>query len=378
MYFCPEICTIIYTGNYQVTEYTFRLENPFMAKKEKLLVGVDIGSSAVKACHLQKAGNEYTLLALGSVRLPQDCVEDGVLQEPEAVAEAITKLFKNLKFKKNTKIAISISGFSVIVKKIKLDVMKENELAQYINTEAEQYIPFDINDVYLDFQDLKTAKEEFDQTDIMLVAAKKEVVDAYLDMLRDIKLTPLLVDVDGFALENIWSTVEQTTENVALVDIGAEKMNINIIVNGTSVLARDIGAGSRQLTVEIANRFEIDAEEAEKIKLGLVPAGERQPELEAIVKKICTNWVFEIQKAVDLYRSKNADKPLARIVLSGGGSRVKGLPQFISKEVGIEVKPFNPFVNMKFDKKKIDPEYIDAIAPQMAIAAGLAIRPSEI
>jgi len=349
-----------------------------MAKKENLLVGVDIGSSAVKACHLQKSGDNYTLLALGSISLPPDSIEDGVLQEPEAVGEAITKLFKNLKFKKNTKVAISISGFSVIVKKIKLDVMEEDELEQYLNSEAEQYIPFDIEDVYLDFQDLKTAKEEFDQTDIMLVAAKKDVVDAYLDMLRDIKLLPLLVDVDGFALENIWTTVEQTTENVALVDIGAEKMNINIIVNGTSVLARDIGAGSQQLTYEISKKFDIDDDEAEKIKLGIILPGDRQDELEEIVTKVCTNWVFEIQKAIDLYRSKNADKPLTKIVLSGGGSKVKGLAEFISQEVGIEVKPFNPFAGMKVNEKKIDRDYIDAIAPQMTIAAGLAIRPSEL
>lgn len=349
-----------------------------MAKKEKLLVGVDIGSSAVKACQLQKSGKKYTLVALGSVSLPPDSVEDGVLQEPEAVGEAITKLFKNLKLKKKTKVAISISGFSVIVKKIKLDVMEEKELEEYLNSEAEQYIPFDIEDVYLDFQDMKTAKEEFDQTDVMLVAAKKDVVDGYLEMLREIKLEPLLVDVDGFALENIWNTVERPEEDIALVDIGAEKMNINIIVDGLSVLARDISAGSRQLTDRIAQAFDIDEIEAEKIKLGVIPAGNRQEELEKIVTDVCTGWVFEIQKAVDLYRSKNPDKPLARIVLSGGGSKVKGLPEFISKEVDIEVMPFNPFTGMKVNEKKIDRDYIDAIAPQMTIAAGLAIRPSEI
>ena len=128
-----------------------------MAKKEKLLVGVDIGSHAVKVCQLQKVGDGYGLVALGSAVLPQGCVEDGVLQEPDQVGEVLTKLFKNLKFKKNTKVAISISGYSVIVKKIKLDVMDEDQLEKYLTDEAEQYIPFDIEDVYLDFQDLKTA-----------------------------------------------------------------------------------------------------------------------------------------------------------------------------------------------------------------------------
>lgn len=352
-----------------------------MAKKEKLLVGVDIGSHAVKVCQLQKVGDSYGLISLGSATLPPGTVEDGVLQEPEQVGEVLTKLFKNLKYRRNTKVAISISGYSVIVKKIKLDVMQEDELERFLTEEAEQYIPFDINDVYLDFQDLNTAKEEFDQTDIMLVAAKKEVVDGYLEMLREIKVNPLLVDVDGFALENIWGTTQEQigeVDNIALVDIGAEKMNINIIIKGTSVLARDIVVGSQQLTMQIANKFDISEEEAEKIKIGLIPAGERQDELEEIFNRVCTNWVFEVQKAIDLYRSKNPDKPLTKIVLSGGGSRVRGIAEYIGRETGLEVVRFNPFAGMKINEKKIDRDYIDAIAPEMAIAAGLAIRPSGI
>ena len=348
-----------------------------MAKKEKLLVGVDIGTHAVKVCQLQKAGDEYSLLSLGSAVLPAGAVEDGVLQEPEQVGEVITTLFKNLKYKKNTKVAISISGYSVIVKKVNLDVMPEDELESYINAEAEQYIPFDIDDVYIDFQDLKTAKEEFDRTDVMLVAAKKEVIDSYLDMLHEIKLVPQLVDVDGFALENIWSTAQPEQENIALIDIGAAKMNINIIAEGASVLARDIVVGSQQLTDQIANQFELENDAAEALKLGKTPAEDKQQELEELVTSVCTNWVFEIQKAIDLYLSKNADRPLSRIILSGGGSKVNGLAEFISRETNLEVIRFNPFANMKYNEKKIDKNYLEAIAPEMAIAAGLAIRPSE-
>lgn len=349
-----------------------------MAKKENLLIGVDIGTHAVKVCQLQKSGTEYSLVSLGSAALPPGSVEDGVLQEPDQVAEVISSLFKNLKFKKNSKIGISISGYSVIVKKINLDVMDEVELDQYIKAEAEQYIPFDIDDVYLAYQDLNTAKEEFDRTDVMLVAAKKEVVDSYLEMLRDIKLNPLLVDVDGFALENIWGTAESSDEDIALIDIGAAKMNINIIAGGASVLARDIVVGSQQLTDQIANTFDIEDEEAEQLKLGITPPGEKQQELEEIVTRVCTNWIFEIKKAIDLYTSKKPDRPLSRIILSGGGSKVPGLAEFINKETGIQVLQFNPFSGMKINEKKIDRHYLDAIAPEMAIAAGLAIRPSEL
>jgi len=346
-----------------------------MAKKEQLITGVDIGSSAVKVCQLQKTGKGYTLLALGSAALPPGAVEDGVLQDQESVGRVVSALFKNLKIK-NQKVGISISGYSVIVKKVNLEVMDEEELAEYINSEAEQYIPFDISEVYLDFQDLKTAGESGDRTDVMLVAAKKDVIDDYLDMLQEQKLLPVLVDVDGFALENIWETTTETVEDVALVDIGASKMNINIISGGASVLARDIVVGSEQLTEQIAASLEIDHQEAEQIKLGLTPADEYKDELEEIFNQTCTQWVLEVKKAIDLYMANHPDKPLKRLILSGGGSKVQGLKSFLHRETGIEVISFNPFEKMTINKKKIDPDYIAAIAPEMAIAAGLAIRPA--
>ncbi len=347
-----------------------------MAKKDNLVTGVDIGSSAVKVCQLQKTNKGYNLVALGSAPLPPGTVEDGVLQEPDEVGKIIATLFKNLKIK-NTKVGISISGYSVIVKKLNLEVMDEEELAEYITSEAEQYIPFDIEEVYLDFQDLQTAGEEGERTDIMLVAAKKEVIDDYLDMLQEQKLKPVLVDVDGFALENIWEMTTESLSNVALVDIGASKMNINIISNGASVLARDIVVGSDQLTDQIANALGLDHEEAEKVKLGLRPTGEHQDQIEEIFNQTCTQWVLEIKKAIDLYLANHPNSPLDHLILSGGGSKVKGLKSFIHQETNLKVVSFNPFIQMKINKKKIDPDYIDAIAPEMAIAAGLAIRPAD-
>ncbi|HHB77355.1 MAG TPA: type IV pilus assembly protein PilM [Desulfobulbus sp.] len=347
-----------------------------MAKKEQLVTGVDIGSAAVKVCKLQKTGKGYTVMAIGSAALPEGSVEDGVLQEPEEVGKIIATLFNNLKIK-NSKVGISISGYSVIVKKVNLEVMDQEELAEYIRGEAEQYIPFDIDEVYLDFQDLKTGGENGERTDVMLVAAKKEVIDDYLDMLQEQKLKPVLVDVDGFALENIWETATQSTENVALIDIGASKMNINILSDGASVLARDVVVGSDQLTEQLANSLDVDFDEAEKIKLGLIPVEERQQEVEEIFNQTCTQWVLEMKKAIDLYMANHPDKPLSRLVLSGGGSKVNGLLSFIEQETGLDVVSFNPFQHMNFNKKKIDPDYIEAIAPEMAIAAGLAIRPAD-
>lgn len=348
-----------------------------MAKKENLIVGVDIGSHAVKICQLQKTGQTYRLLAVGSAAIPPGAVEDGVLQEPEEVGKAIAALLKNLKIK-STKVGISISGYSVIVKKINLESMDDETLASYIKAEAEQYIPFDLDDVYLDFQKLPSKKEGSDRNDVMLVAAKKEVINDYIDMLTNLKLTTVLVDVDGFALENIWETVSVKIENIALVDIGASKMNINIISEGVSVLARDIVVGSEQLTDQLASALDVDYANAEKVKLGIVPPPPGDEEsIERIFNKTCTQWVLEIKKALDLYLANNPEKPIHSIVLSGGGSKVNGLNEYIERETGLRVLAFNPFDKMICDDKKFDPKYLNSIAPEMAIAVGLAIRQAD-
>ena len=348
-----------------------------MAKKDHLIVGVDIGSHAVKICQLQKSGVNFKLLSIGSANLPPGSVEDGVLQEPDEVGKAIAGLLKNLKIK-NSKIGISISGYSVIVKKISLEKMEDAALEEYIKSEAEQYIPFDIDDVYLDYQKLPSRNEASDRLEIMLVAAKKEVVNDYLNMLAELKLKTVLVDVDGFALENIWETISGGNENIALVDIGASKMNINIISEGVSVLARDIVVGSDQLTEQLANVLEVDFSVAEKIKIGAENTTDKIEDVTRIFNQTCTQWVLEIKKAIDLYFANNPDKPLKSLVLSGGGSKVNGLADYIRQETGLNVYSFNPFERMSYDQNKFDPSYIKLIGPEMAIAAGLAIRQSSI
>jgi len=349
---------------------------PFASQKE-LVVGLDIGSHAIKACQLKRTSSGYTVLSLGSTVLPEGAVDDGTLNEPEIVSKAISDLFQNLKIK-NKNVGLSISGYSVIVKKVNLAVMEDAELEEHIMSEAEQYIPFDIEDVYLDFQDLHTSTAESDRTDVMLVAAKKEIVDDYLDMLRSINLNPVIIDVDGFALENSYEHNYSKNENIALVDIGASKMNINILSEGVSVVARDIIAGSRQLTEQIQNLFDIEFEEAEAIKLGFNSIEENQQEIEDVFSTTCTQWVLEIKKAIDLYLSNHPDRPLKKLILSGGGSKVAGLTEFLTSETDLEVELFNPFSKISSNSKKIDSTYLNSIGPEIAIATGIALRPSVI
>ncbi len=349
---------------------------PFLSS-EQLVVGVDIGSHAVKVCQLKRTDKAYSVISIGSALLPEGAVDDGTLNDPEVVGEAIADLFKNLKIK-SKKVGFSISGYSVIVKKVNLAVMDDSTLEEHIMAEAEQYIPFDIEDVYLDFQDLKTNTDENERTDVMLVAAKKDIVDDYLEMLENIGLEATIVDVDGFALENTYEYNTPKSENVALVDIGASKMNINIISSGMSVVARDIVVGSRQLTEHIQNRFDLEFDEAEALKLGHEPAGNKKEEIEGIFSTVCTQWVLEIKKAIDLYHSNYPDEPLNKLVLSGGGSKVAGLTDFLANETGLAVELFNPFANMTSNDKKIDRDYLEIVGPEMAIASGIAIRPSAL
>jgi len=349
---------------------------PFFSTND-LVTGIDIGSHAVKVCQLKRSGKGYSIVALGSAVLPEGAVDDGSLNDPEIVGEVISNLFSNLKLK-NKKIGFSISGYSVIVKKVNLETMTEAKLEEHIMEEAEQYIPFDIDDVYLDFQDLKTGAEGGGRTDVMLVAAKKEIVDDYLEMMEGLNLKPVIVDVDGFALENTFEYNYQKTQNVGLVDIGASKMNINILSNGASVVARDIIVGSRQLTEQIQNAFDLDFEEAEGLKLGNIPAGDKEKEIADIFTTTCTQWVLEIKKAIDLYHSNHPDDPLTKLVLSGGGAKVTGLTDFLARETELPVELFNPFINLGSKKKKIDADYLDSVAPEMAIATGIALRSSNI
>jgi type IV pilus assembly protein PilM len=352
------------------------LHIPFL-KRQTLSIGLDIGSHAVKICELAETGNGYQLVALGSALLPPDSLEDGALQDPAAVGKVISSLINNLKIK-NKKVAISISGYSVIVKKINLAVMTEEDLEKHIESEAEQYIPFDIEDVYLDFQDLKTNTATEARTDVMLVAAKRDVVDGYLNMLRAAGLQPVVVDVDAFALENAFEANFGMRDNVALVDIGASKMNINIISHGASILARDVVLGSRQLTEQIENLFGVSFAEAEALKTGETLAKDKQAELEVLFANTCSQWVTEVKRAIDFYYSNHPDETISKIVLSGGGAKIQGLTEFFEKETDIPVEIFNPFKQAAVDSRIIDPSYLKSIAPEMTLAAGLATRPVEV
>jgi type IV pilus assembly protein PilM len=350
---------------------------PFLGG-QKLTIGLDIGSHAIKACQLAPSGDGFKLISMGSAKSPPNSIEDGVLQDPGAVGKVVSSLIKNLKLRGN-KVAISISGYSVIVKKINLMTMDDRELDSHIQTEAEQYIPFDIDEVFLDYQDLKTNTAEDDRTDVILVAAKKDVVNGYLEMLTAAGLEAVIVDVDAFALENAYgASCGGEDENVVLIDIGASKMNINIVAKGVSVLVRDVVMGSRILTETIQSHFNITPEEAEDLKIGHTDPGEKMKELEDIFVNTCNQWITEAKRALDFYSSNYPNDTINKIILSGGGAKVKGLARLFTEDTGIKTEIFNPFTRTTIDQNKIDPDYLKSIGPEMALSSGLATRSTNI
>jgi type IV pilus assembly protein PilM len=350
----------------------FNLPLPGFSKAETLALGLDIGSFSVKICEMGQTSDGYRLLKLGSAQLPSGAVEDGVLQDPDAVGAVISRLLNNLKIKQK-KVAISMSGYSVIVKKINVAVMEDKQLEEHIQSEAEQYIPFDIDEVYLDYHDLNTNTDESDFTDVMLVAAKKDVVNAYLDMLAKIGLQVVVVDVDAFALENSFEIEADQQQNVVLIDIGAAKMSINIISHGASILARDVVMGGHQITEQMQRRLELEYDEAEAMKVGSLPTKDGQHIIEDIFVNNCSEWVLEIKKAIDFYVSNYPDDKINRLVLSGGGAKINGFAQLLAQETGVPAEIFDPFTAM--DKNdNIDADYLSVIAPEMAISTGLAVR----
>lgn len=344
--------------------------------KSKDLIGLDIGSSSVKLVQLMEKGKGYQLEKFGIKPLMPELIVDGTIMDAGMVVAAIKELISEQKVKtKDT--AISVSGHSVIVKKINLPEMTEEELEESIKWEAEQYIPFDINDVNIDSQILGSfpGSEGQPQMGVLLVAVKKDKLNDYTSLVTEAGLNPVIVDVDAFALENMYGiNYEVDNEIIALVNIGASVMNINILRNGTFAFTRDISIGGNKYTETLQKEMGLSYDEAERLKKGETLEGIPQEPVANHVNAVSNEVASEIARSFDFFKTTSAHENIDKILLSGGSSLVKGLDSFISEKLGIRVEIANPFRNIKINPKDFDLEYIQTMAPIAAIAAGLAIR----
>ena len=355
--------------------------------KKNQLVGLDIGSHAIKLVEIEDTKRGRILKNFGIIGLPQDAIVEGAIKEMEIVSSAIKTLYKNLKIK-NKNVVTSISGYSVIVKKISIQKRGEAELDASIQDEAEQYIPFDINDVNLDYEILSPPDEEGAEKkaegekaerglmDVMLVAAKKDIVEDYVSLLHLTGLSPAILDVDAFALQNAFElSSEKIAGCYALVNVGAEELGINAIKNGVSIFTRDSSYGGYQINEAIMSKFDVSYEEAEKIKLGGTKIDHKDKgALEEIFTSVISGWVNEIKRALDFLATTYPDETIEKIVISGGSCRFPGFQKYLELETEIPVIELNPFGNLQVNDKMFDPKYLTYMAPQAAIAVGLALR----
>jgi type IV pilus assembly protein PilM len=351
--------------------------------KKNQLIGLDIGSHSVKLAEIEDTKKGKFLKNFGVIGLPQDAIVEGAIKEMEIVSSAIKTLYKQLKVK-NKNVVTSISGYSVIVKKISMQKRGETELEATIQDEAEQYIPFDIHDVNLDYEILssdddkeeKESKQNAGFMDVMLVAAKKDIVEDYMSLLHLTGLNPLILDVDAFAVQNSFElSVQDTSGCYAIVNIGAEELGINAIRDGISIFTRDSSYGGYQINEAIMSKLGVSFEDAEKIKLGGSKIERKDKEtLEDIFTSVVSGWVNEIKRALDFLSTTYPDESVEKIYVSGGSCRIPGFKRYLEIETEIPVEELNPFANIQIDDKVFDPKYLSYMAPQAAVAVGLALR----
>ncbi len=342
--------------------------------KKNNLVGLDIGSRTLKAGEIVETKKGHSLKNFGMLDISPGAIEEGSIKDPEHVADSIRQLFKTNNLRERN-VAISIGGYSVIVKKINVQNMPEDQLQEAIYLEAEQYIPFDVSDVNIDFQILGESESTPDQMSVLLVAAKKEMISDYIDLVRMAGLHPCIIDVDSFALQNIFDVnYDVKDENVALIDIGAGKTSLNILKDNLSIFMRDVSLGCGQIDQKIVSLVDCSFEEAEQIKRSDRTDRISPEDLREIVLSVIADWCVEIRRALDYFYSTYPDDQIKRIVLSGGGANIKEFHQLLAAETSSEVEIINPFKKLYVDNKRFDSSYLERVAPQAAICMGLALR----
>ncbi len=346
--------------------------------RSKHAVGLDIGSSTLKAAELRSVRNgAFELVSLGLEELPPDSIVDGVIISKLPVSEAINRIFAQQGIK-NNRIVTSISGHSVIVKKIALPVQNDDELAESVRWEAEQYIPFDIADVNLDYQVLGE-NAGTGNLDILLVAAKKDKITDYTSVIKMAGKTPAIMDVDAFALLNAYEVnYEPTTKNtVALLDIGASTMIITILSGSDFLFTRDVGVGGHQYTNFLQKEFNLSFSQAQMLKHGEAVDGIDTSEARHVVESVTEIICLEIQKTYDFFKSTTTVDHIDRMLVSGGAAHTPGLIETLAQKFEIPTEKFDAFKKITFDPKRFSPSMIADRAPDLAIAIGLALRSAE-
>ena len=346
--------------------------------RSKQVVGLDIGSSTVKMAELRpvrKGG--YELVSLGIEDLSPECIVDGVIISKLPVSDAISRIFAQQNVK-NKRVATSVSGHSVIVKKIALPTQTQDERSESIRWEAEQYIPFDIADVNLDYEVLGESAAT-GNLDVLLVAVKKEKITDHTSVISMAGKNPVIVDVDAFALQNAYEVnyKPSTRSTVALLDLGASIMTINIVTGHDFLFTRDVGVGGHQYTDFIQKEFNLSFAQAQALKHGEPADGIQPSEARHIIESVNEIICLEIQKTFDFFKTTTTVERIDRMLVSGGAAHTPGLVETLARKFDIQTEKFDSFKNVTYDSKRFPPSLIANRSPDLAVAVGLALRSAE-
>jgi type IV pilus assembly protein PilM len=343
----------------------------------KQLVGLDIGSSAIKLVQLKESKGRYILQKFGVKPLEPEVIVDGTVMDEGRVVSAIRELFDETGVK-NKQVAVSISGHAVIVKKISLPPMPDEELEGQVKLAAEQYIPFDINEVNIDFHVLPADLSGDKQADmaVILVAAKKDKINELTELVKGAGLMPMIMDVDAFAIENMHAINYPMAqdETTALINIGASVMNVNIIRSGASLFTRDIPLGGNRYTEAIQREMGMSYEEAEENKKMKHGGDSGAAALSNVMNSMNGEVASEIARTVDYFKTSAANAELDRVLMCGGVAQAKGLIQQLGDRMQIPVELADPFSEIDVTGSDMDPDLLADLAPSAAVGVGLALR----
>jgi type IV pilus assembly protein PilM len=354
----------------QIKDLRYKLSS--LGKSSNL--GLDIGSSSLKLAELKKQGSTFVLTHFAQVPLPEDAIQNREILNAIAVGDAIRSAVDEVNPKVKM-VAASVGGSSLIVKKMMVEVDNPKELDDQVLWEAEQYIPFDISDVVVDYQQISEVTGK--QADVLLAAVKKDVLESMIAVIEDSGLKASVVDADFFALYNCFEVnyPDKLGNTVAIIDIGASSTKLLIASDGSPIFTKEAALGGRTLTHEIAKHLKLSISDAEALKIGDQTQSVPQ-EVSELMNIASENFAIEIKRSIDFYNASSAGAPVQELLITGGNLFIPGLLKLIEERTGLPTSEFDPFAAIEVDSGAIDEDFLKAIRPIASVSIGLAARGS--
>jgi len=354
-----------------------RMDVKELLSGKKQVVGLDIGSNSLKLMEIVESASGSSMSRFLQMPLEKGVIVDGSIVDLGKLVDAIKALFKKSGCQRKG-IVTSLSGHSVIVKKATFPFMEDQELREMIHDEAGKYLPFDsMDDVSFDFQVLGQNEYNTNQLDVIIVAAKRDIIETYVEAIEMAGLTAVILDVDSFALETMYEkNYDYDEKDIAvIVNIGASITNINVVKNATSIFTRDFTVGCNSITEAIQTQYGIPFEEAEQIKIN-GPEGKDniRDDFEYQLLSFADPILSEIERSVDYFRSTYGDEDITQVLIAGGGAFIPGITADLSQRLNLPTEIINPFRKIGCNAKAMSLETLERIGPIAAVVVGLALR----